>query len=116
MMNTQDWLPIELLNIGIAAAIFFSCLVISLWKAAFDEANPVYWRRTAALLWVGVFVVAISDRIDGISWPQMIGFALIAMGVVATAARIGLGYYRQYAAQNSGNRRTRLTTAKLSGR
>ncbi len=60
MLTSQQWLPVELLNIGLAAAVFFACLVHSLWKAVFDELNPVFWRRTAALLWAGVVIVALT--------------------------------------------------------
>lgn len=40
MLTSQQWLPVELLNIGLAAAVFFACLVHSLWKAVFDELKP----------------------------------------------------------------------------
>ena len=78
MLTSQQWLPVELLNIGLAAALFFACLVHSLWKAVFDELNPVFWRRTAALLWAGVVVVALSGGLDSFDWVQAIGWMLVA--------------------------------------
>lgn len=114
MLTSQQWLPVELLNIGLAAAVFFACLVLSLWKAVFDELNPVFWRRTAALLWGGVFVVALSGGIDGFNWPQALGWMMIAGGVTATAVRTGLGYYRQYCAHAAHDVSARR--ARLSGR
>ena len=112
MLTSQQWLPVELLNIGLAAALFFACLVHSLWKAVFDELNPVFWRRTAALLWAGVVVVALSGGLDSFDWVQAIGWMLVAGGVAATVVRAGLSYYRQYCAQNPQGvfgRRTRLS-------
>ncbi|MEL4069793.1 hypothetical protein WKW50_06570 [Ochrobactrum sp. GPK 3] len=112
MLTSQQWLPVELLNIGLAAALFFACLVHSLWKAVFDELNPVFWRRTAALLWAGVVVVALSGGLDTFNWVQALGWMLVAGGVVATVVRAGLSYYRQYCAHNQQGvfgRRTRLS-------
>ncbi len=116
MLTTQEWLPVELLNIGLAAALFFACLVLSLWKAVFDELNPVFWRRTAALLWGGVAVVALSGGVDAFNWSQALGWMLIAAGVVATVARTGVGYYRQYNAHAMHGRRARPAGPRLSGR
>nr|WP_036566758.1 hypothetical protein [Brucella rhizosphaerae] len=113
MLDTQQWLPVELLNIGLAAAVFFACLVHSLWKAVFDELNPVFWRRTAAVLWAGVIIVALSSGIESFNWPMVIGWMMVAGGVVATAIRTGMGYYRQYSAHNV--RRTKFTNARFSG-
>ncbi|MCX2696607.1 MULTISPECIES: hypothetical protein [Ochrobactrum] len=114
MLDTQHWLPVELLNIGLAAAVFFACLVHSLWKAVFDELNPVFWRRTAAVLWAGVVIVALSSGIESFNWPQVIGWMMVAGGVAATTIRTGMSYYRQYSAHNG--RRTKLTHSHTSGR
>ncbi|MBV2143181.1 hypothetical protein KUG47_06695 [Falsochrobactrum sp. TDYN1] len=121
MLNTQQWLPVELLNIGLAAAVFFACLVLSLWKAVFDELNPVFWRRTAALLWAGVLVVALSSGIETFNWPQIVGWLMVGGGVAATIIRTGLSYYRQYTAHNAHLRhvpahRTKYSGPKFSGR
>jgi hypothetical protein len=113
MLDTQQWLPVELLNIGLAAAVFFACLVHSLWKAVFDELNPVFWRRTAAVLWAGVVIVALSSGIESFNWPMIIGWMMVVGGVVATAIRTGMGYYRQYSAQNV--RPTKFTNARFFG-
>lgn len=112
MLNSQEWLPVELLNIGMAAALFFACLVHSLWKAVFDELNPVFWRRTAAVLWGGVLVVALGGGLEAFSWLQLIGWALVAIGIAATVIRTGFSYYRQYQAHNPqglANRHTRFS-------
>ncbi|TPF77049.1 hypothetical protein FHY56_01420 [Brucella gallinifaecis] len=113
MLNTQQWLPVELLNIGLAAAVFFACLVLSLWKAVFDETNPVFWRRTAAVLWAGVVIVALSAGIESFNWPQIIGWVMVAGGVIATAVRTAMSYYRQYSLHNV--RRTRFTNPRFFG-
>lgn len=111
MLTSQQWLPVELLNIGLAAALFFACLVHSLWKAVFDELTPVYWRRAAALLWGGILIVALSGGMETFNWPQAFGWLLVAGGVAATVARTGMDYYRQYCAHTAHglNRRTRLS-------
>ncbi|OJX98881.1 MAG: hypothetical protein BGP07_13865 [Rhizobiales bacterium 63-22] len=114
MMTSQQWLPVELLNIGLAAAIFFACLVHSLWKAVFDEINPVYWRRTAAALWAGTAIVALGGGVDSFGWSQAIGWLLVAGGVAATVVRAGFSYYRQYCALNAHDLNGRR--ARLSGR
>ncbi len=114
MMTSQEWLPIELLNIGLAAALFFACLVHSLWKAVFDELNPVFWRRTAAILWAGIAIVAISGGLETVDWLQVMGWMLVAGGVVATVARTGYAYYRQYSEQQPHGAYARR--ARLSGR
>ncbi|AIJ86731.1 hypothetical protein [Brucella melitensis] len=114
-LTSLQWLPVELLNIGLAAAVFFACLVHSLWKAVFDELNPVFWRRTAALLWAGVVIVALTGGMDTFNWPQALGWLLVAGGVCATVWRAGMGYYRQYCAHNSHGlhaRRTRLSSGR----
>lgn len=113
MLDTQQWLPVELLNIGLAAAVFFACLVHSLWKAVFDELNPVFWRRTAAVLWGGVVILALSSGIESFNWPQIIGWMMMAGGVAATMIRTGMSYYRQYSAHNV--RRTKISHPRLSG-
>ncbi|PWL18706.1 hypothetical protein DKP76_06400 [Falsochrobactrum shanghaiense] len=115
MLNTQQWLPIELLNIGLAAALFFACLVHSLWKAVFDELNPVFWRRTAALLWGGVLVVALSSGLDTFNWPQLLGWLMVGGGVAATVIRTGLSYYRQYTVHNTQPRHVSVRRGKYSG-
>lgn len=113
MFTSQQWLPVELLNIGLAAALFFACLVHSLWKAVFDELTPVYWRRTAALLWGGILIVALSGGIESFNWPQALGWLLAAAGAAATIARIGMDYYRQYCTHTHLNsRRTRLSSGR----
>ncbi|MBQ0707607.1 hypothetical protein NO134_08730 [Ochrobactrum sp. BD22] len=114
MLTSQQWLPVELLNIGLAAALFFACLVHSLWKAVFDELNPVFWRRTAALLWAGILIVALSGGIESFNWPQAIGWLLVLGGVAATVTRTGMSYYRQYCAHTS--RAVHSGRARLSGR
>ena len=113
MLNTQQWLPVELLNIGLAAAVFFACLVLSLWKAVLDELNPVFWRRTAAVLWAGVVIVALSTGIESFNWPQIVGWVMVAGGVIATATRMGMSYYRQYSAHNV--RRAKFANPRFSG-
>lgn len=116
MLTTQQWLPVELLNIGLAAALFFTCLVLSLWKAVFDELNPVFWRRTAALLWAGVVVVALSGGLEPFNWMQALGWLMIAGGVAASAMHTGIGYYRQYSAHTVQVKRGKMTGSRLSGR
>lgn len=114
MMTSQQWLPVELLNIGLAAALFFACLVYSLWKAVFDELTPVFWRRTAAILWAGTMIVAFGGSFDAHVWLQASGWMLVGIGVCATVYRAGLFYYRQYCAQNAETLHGRR--ARLSGR
>lgn len=114
MLTSPQWLPVELLNIGLAAATFL-CLPRSfVVEGCFDELNPVFWRRTAALLWGGIFVVALSGGLESFSWPQAIGWLLVLGGVAATVARTGMGYYRQYCAHTS--RGVHSGRTRLSGR
>lgn len=115
MLDTQPWLPVELLNIGLAAAVFFACLVMSLWKAVFDENNPVYWRRTAIILWAGVLIVALSSGVEFI-WPHVIGWIMVGGGVMATILRTGLGYYRQYSTHQLHSRPVSGRRTRYSGR
>ncbi len=82
-------------------------------EGSFDELNPVFWRRTAAVLWAGVVIVALSTGIESFNWPQIVGWVMVAGGVIATATRMGMSYYRQYSAHNV--RRAKFTNPRFSG-
>lgn len=96
MLDGQGWLPIELLNIGLAAALFFACLAVSMWKAMFDVSHRLYWRLTAGLLWSGIIIAAFSSGdIDRLSVVEVFGWALASVGIVSTLARTSIALYRQ---------------------
>ncbi|MBB2969773.1 hypothetical protein [Mesorhizobium sp. RMAD-H1] len=94
-VNTDAWLPVELINIGLAGALFFFCLGFSFWRALNDRRHPVYWRTAAALIWVGVVTIAFAGSRPDV-WTILLnaGWIMLISGMVATLLRAGVMFYQ----------------------
>ncbi|WP_146119521.1 hypothetical protein [Phyllobacterium phragmitis] len=95
-VNTDAWLPIELvrvelINVGLAAALFFFCLGLSFWRALNDHEHPVYWRTAAVLIWVGVVTIAFAGSRPDV-WTILLnaGWFMLLAGMAATLLRVGV--------------------------
>lgn len=87
-------LNVELLNVGLAAVLFFACLALSLWKAIFDDLHPLFWRLTATMLWAGIAMLVLSSSgLEHLAFVYVVGWMLIAGGLAATLIRTALTWY-----------------------
>ncbi|KXF78585.1 hypothetical protein ATN84_01970 [Paramesorhizobium deserti] len=103
-VNNGPWLPVELVNVALAGALFFFCLGFSFWRALNDRLHPVYWRSAAALIWVGVVTIAFAGSRPDV-WVILLnlGWLLLLAGMAATLLRAGAMFF-QHLHNGSGGR------------
>lgn len=110
-------LNVELLNVGLAAVLSFSCLALSLWKAIFDDLHPLFWRFTATMLWAGIaMLVFISSGLEHLAFVDVVGWVLVAGGLAATVIRTALTWYCPMSTRGARDNRSASRQLPRNGR
>ncbi len=89
-IDPNAWTTGELINIGLFATLYLSCLAFALWKAVHTDHGSFYWIACAVSIVVGTLTmvfVPLTNPTNGEMPPQAgLGAWVMILGLLGTVA------------------------------